>query len=346
MSIKKPGIPPPTSPPTILGGIYPYLELARLDRPVGIPLIVFPYFYGFFYALITANPSSINPSYPFTFRLPLLLISGSILRSVGCAWNDIVDADIDSRVQRTRHRPIARGAISRSLACLFTAFLWVVWISTITPLLPERQSQGLYAIPLVTMVTVYPYCKRFTYYAQVFLGFTLGWGVLFGAAMAGFDVLEQVYCGWDGYEFAREPRVQGVFAMYAAYVVWTVIYDTIYAYQDIAGDRKIGMKSMALRLGGHAKSILGCLTLLMVVLLGFVGKPAIKLRSYEALPFVKEAWPFILFVLLPSGLLHSVMLAKVDLTSPESCGTWFKRVSTVFGFSMAFWLVGQYALST
>jgi len=327
---------------------YPYFELARLDRPVGIPIIVFPYFYGFFFALLTEEPSVPKPSYIFPVRLPLLLLSGSILRAVGCAWNDIVDADVDRRVKRTRSRPIARGAISIRQASTFTVFLWCTWILTVTPFIPEPQRLGIYTVPLISMVTAYPYAKRVTSYAQVWLGLTLGWGVLLGAAMADFDVLERLVVLRGGsVGLTIDSRTQGALALYAAYIVWTVIYDTIYAFQDVKGDKEVGVNSMALRLGNYAKPVLGCLALLEVVLLACVGGHMLEAQraGKKGLFSVSRAvWPYTYCALLPSGLIHSIMLVKVDLASPKSCAYWFKFTSIAIGFSMALGFVLQYVV--
>lgn len=330
-----------------MDAIVPYVELARLDRPVGIPIIVFPYLYGFYFALLTTELPISETSRLHHSRLPLLLSASFILRALGCAWNDVVDADIDGRVRRTQSRPIAKGTISITQACAFTATLWGSWTMVIIPMIDQPQRFTIYSVPLVAMVTLYPFIKRVSNYAQVFLGFTLGWGVLFGAAMADFDILGRIFSAWNRTTTSSlDPRTKGVLSLFFAYVVWTVIYDTVYAFQDIADDRKIGVNSMALRLEESAKPVLALLSLLKIALVAFAGKCMVHHISHTSghSKSTFQFWPYYGFAAFTSGLVHLIMLLRVDLKSPKSCGRWFKMLSIIVGFSMALGLIIQYAL--
>lgn len=344
--------------------LLPYVELCRIDKPVGILNIFFPYFYGFAFAVLTSQPTP-APSEFLPVRLPLILFSTFILRSMGCAWNDIVDMDVDKLVERTKSRPMARGAIPPSIAYGFTAGLLVIWGATLVPLTPPSINLGSYAVPLTLLVMLYPYAKRFTNYAQVILGITLAFGALFGAAFDGIDslailsqaVIDIAKAGdLTALKDAFDNRqVLGLVALYAIYVTWTVIHDTIYAFQDYRDDMKLGLRSTAVRLLSSAKPILSLLSIVQVLLLAEV---AILLNNDTSIPYSRTVagfftsfigsmstqWPFILSTVLGNAVILAVMIIKVDLSDPRSCGWWFKTGSTLIGSSIGAGFALQYGL--
>jgi len=346
----------------ILKSLAPYAELVRIDKPVGILNIFFPYFYGFAFGVLINQPSSI-PSHILPRRVTLILFSTFILRSMGCAWNDIIDRNIDRLVKRTNHRPMARGAISIPMACCFTAGLLVIWTSTLYQLVPSSIKLGSYAIPLIVLVIFYPFAKRCTNYAQVVLGITLGFGVLFGAAFGEIDILHTLFEAITAATRAKSilplqqivqvPQTLGLILLYAVYVIWTVIHDTVYAFQDFRDDKKMGIKSMAVRLRNHAKP---CLSLLCILQITFLAKVALllndgrssidsnypgKLEGFE-IKSTKNQWLFFSCAVIGNAVILAILIVKVDLSDPHSCGLWFKRSSTWIGSSIGAGFTLQY----
>lgn len=201
----------------------PYLRLARLDRPIGTWLLLFPGWWGI------ALPARGFPDW----RLIALFGIGAIaMRGAGCTLNDIVDRDFDSRVARTRGRPIASGAISLRQAWLFMAAQLAV--GTVVLFCLDWLAIALGFLVLVLIAT-YPFMKRITYWPQFFLGLNFNWGALLGyAAVKGA-------LGWPA------------LLLYAGGIAWTLGYDTIYAHQDKEDDALIGVKSSALALGDKTR---------------------------------------------------------------------------------------------
>ncbi len=150
------------------------------------------------------------------------------MRGAGCALNDIADRDIDRRVQRTRNRPVASGAITRMGAAVFAGILSLAGLSVLLSMNNFAIGLGLLAI---IPAALYPFSKRFTHWPQLVLGIAFNWGALLGwAAYTG-------YLGWA-------PLL-----LYASGICWTLGYDTIYALMDRDDDREIGVKSLAIKFG-------------------------------------------------------------------------------------------------
>jgi 4-hydroxybenzoate polyprenyltransferase len=197
--------------------------LARLDRPIGTWLLLFPCWW----AMALAGPGHEAPGRLIIFAA-LFAVGATVMRGAGCTYNDIVDRDIDAKVARTRARPIPSGAVSVRSAWIFLAALLLLGLSV---LLAFNPLTFVLAIASLALVFTYPFMKRVTYWPQAWLGLTFNWGALLGfAAMAG------------------EIRPEAVL-LYAAGFFWTLGYDTIYAHQDKADDLVVGVKSLALRLG-------------------------------------------------------------------------------------------------
>jgi len=204
----------------------PYLRLARLDRPIGTWLLLFPGWWGVALAA-TGWPN---------WKLMVLFGIGAIaMRGAGCTLNDIADRDFDARVARTRMRPIASGAISVKQAVVFMALQLAVGAAVLFSF--NRTAIGLGLLVLV-LVATYPFMKRITYWPQFFLGLNFNWGALLGWAAARGDF------AW--------PAV----LLYAGGICWTLGYDTIYGHQDKDDDALIGVKSSALALGKRTRPFL------------------------------------------------------------------------------------------
>jgi 4-hydroxybenzoate polyprenyltransferase len=198
--------------------LRPFAVLARWDRPIGTWLLLWPCWWAV----------ALAPGWPDLRLLALFAIGAVAMRGAGCVINDLADRDLDARVERTRHRPLASGQLGVGEALAFLALQLLVGLVVLLSFNRFTILLGLASMPLVL---VYPFMKRFTWWPQAFLGLTFNWGALVGwSAVTG--------------ELAAPALV-----LYAAGFVWTLGYDTIYAHQDKVDDALIGVKSSARRLG-------------------------------------------------------------------------------------------------
>ncbi len=204
----------------------PFLQLARLDRPIGYWLLVLPCWWSSVLAsLATHRPLNF-------WHLALFLVGAIVMRGSGSTYNDIVDRDLDAKVERTRFRPLASGRVSVRAAWIFLVaqaligFLVVIQFNLFTILL----GTGSLAI-----VAVYPFMKRLTSWPQLVLGLAFASGGLVGwSAQTGGLAISAVL-------------------LYASAVLWTIGYDTIYALQDARDDARVGIKSTARLFGAHVR---------------------------------------------------------------------------------------------
>ncbi len=208
----------------------PYLQLMRLDRPIGIWLLFWPCLLGLVLGA-TAQDRSFT-AWRDVYYLILFALGAIVMRGAGCTFNDIVDRKFDAAVARTRGRPIPSGAVSVASAVRLLAGLCLIGLVILTQL-------NIFAIGLgaasLTLVAAYPFMKRITWWPQAWLGLTFNWGALLGYA---------AQTGTLGWADAM---------LYAGLVFWTLGYDTIYALQDKDDDALIGVKSTARLFGDNAK---------------------------------------------------------------------------------------------
>jgi 4-hydroxybenzoate polyprenyltransferase len=208
----------------------PYARLARLDRPIGWWLLLWPCWWSAALAAGAAGMALPNP-----WHLALFMVGAIVMRGAGCTYNDILDRRIDASVERTRSRPIPSGQVTKQGAKLWMVALaltgFVVLIQFNVPTI-------LLGVCSLAVVAVYPLAKRVTHWPQIVLGLAFSWGALLGWT-AIFGEL-----GW--------PAI----ALYAAAVVWTLGYDTIYAHQDKEDDAVVGVKSTALLFGPRTRPVL------------------------------------------------------------------------------------------
>ncbi len=227
--------------PGIKDKLRVYAQLVRLDRPIGIYLLLWPTLW----ALAIAGEGAPDPWVLFVFVTGVVL-----MRSAGCAINDYADRDIDRYVARTRERPLTCGKLSPKEALLVFAVLSLaafLLVLTLNPLTVKLSLVG------VLLAAIYPFTKRYTYLPQVFLGAAFGWAV----PMA-----------WAA-ETGSVSRI--TWLLYLATLLWTVAYDTVYAMVDREDDLKIGVKSTAILFGDADRLIIGILQGLFVVTLWLVG---------------------------------------------------------------------------
>jgi 4-hydroxybenzoate polyprenyltransferase len=203
-------------------GLRPWLRLGRFDRPIGAWLLLLPGWQGV--ALAAAQMGH----WPDPWVLARFFLGAFLMRGAGCAWNDILDRDIDAKVARTAQRPIPSGQISVKQALAFIALCCLASLAILL-------TMNLLAIALgagsLLLVAAYPLMKRITWWPQAWLGLTFNWGSLMGYAAVASRL------GWP-------PAL-----LYMGGFFWTLGYDTLYAIQDKEDDALVGVKSSALRLG-------------------------------------------------------------------------------------------------
>jgi 4-hydroxybenzoate polyprenyltransferase len=224
--------------------LRPYARLARLDRPIGSWLLLFPSWWGIALAA---------KKWPDPVLLVLFAIGAVAMRGAGCTLNDIADRDYDRQVARTRLRPLPSGAVSVQQAIVF--LLAQLAIGAVV-LLSLNRTSLLLGFAVLGLIGTYPFMKRVTYWPQVFLGLNFNWGALIGwAAVTG--------------ALAWPPLL-----LYLGGVFWTTGYDTIYAHQDKEDDIRIGVKSSAIALGSHSRPWLFAFYGAAVLLWGAAGHAA------------------------------------------------------------------------
>ncbi len=220
----------------------PYLRMARIDRPIGWWLLLWPCWWSVALASVAAGAPYPNPWHIFLF-----LVGAISMRGAGCVWNDIVDRDIDAKVERTRKRPIPSGQVSVLQAAVFMAGLCLIGLLVLLQFNWFAVATGFAS---VAIVLVYPLMKRVTWWPQFVLGLAFNWGALMGWAAA-FGSLS-----W------------APLALYVGGIAWTIGYDTIYAHQDIADDELIGVHSTARLFGGRTREMISLFFALATVLFG------------------------------------------------------------------------------
>jgi 4-hydroxybenzoate polyprenyltransferase len=255
----------------------PYLLLARLDRPIGAWLLFLPGLWGVLLARAPVMES---------IRLIVLFGIGSVvMRSAGCVVNDLWDRDIDRKVARTAGRPLASGALRPRHALTFLALLLLAGLTILLQL--NRLSQVLGVASLV-LVALYPLAKRVTWWPQLVMGFTFGYGAPLGYVAAS----GRIDAAWA--------------ALYAAAILWDLGFDTIYAHQDREDDALIGVRSTARLFGERTRPFLAACYAAAVAALALSGWLAgLGVWFYPAL-------------LLPASLLARQVIA-LDIDDPAFC---------------------------
>ena len=218
-----------------------YGRLIRFERPIGTLLLLWPTYWALWIAA---------QGFPGWKLLIIFSLGTFLMRSAGCAINDIADRRVDAHVERTKLRPLATGVISvkEALAVfgglVFVAFILVLQLNNLTI---------LFSGVAVLLAATYPFMKRYHHWPQVYLGLAFAWGI----PMAFTAINNQA-----------PPLV--AWLLLAANVAWTTAYDTMYAMCDREDDVKIGVKSTAIIFGKHDRLIVGCLQLATLVLLAWV----------------------------------------------------------------------------
>lgn len=219
----------------------PYFVLMRLDKPIGIYLLLYPTLWALWLA---------NKGIPPLDLLLIFSLGVVLMRSAGCVINDIADRDIDKHIKRTANRPITRGQISvKSAVKLFIGLIVIAFCLVLL----TNQLTVLLSIIAVLLASLYPFMKRWTYIPQLVLGlaFSMSIPMAFSASL-GFVPFEVIW-------------------IMLANTLWTISYDTMYAMADREEDLKVGVKSTAILFGQYDLLIIGLLQASLLLLLGIIG---------------------------------------------------------------------------
>ena len=222
-----------------------FIQLTRLNKPIGFLLLFWPCAWGLTLAYYFDGETNLY------LKHVLLFFLGSVLmRSAGCIFNDIVDKDIDQKVERTKNRPIAAKKIS-----VGNAIFYIVLLCLLALLILVQFNLLTITLGLCSMILAftYPFMKRITYWPQFFLGLTFNWGIIMGWTSITNNI-------------SLEPII-----LYTAAIFWTLGYDTIYGLQDINDDEIIGIKSTSIKFKNNVKVFVGICYALFIFFLLFLG---------------------------------------------------------------------------
>ncbi|KAI1437418.1 UbiA prenyltransferase family-domain-containing protein [Xylaria sp. CBS 124048] len=310
----------------------PYIQLARLSPPAALFLIFFPHFFGVILAALIRQSSARE-----VLRASLVMLGGSFFFSNAAhGWNDLIDAPIDQAISRTSTRPIPRGAITPRAALVFT-LTQALGAALVLPLLPS--GSALYALPNIIGTTYYPWAKRHTNFPQIVLGWCLAWGIVMGSCAMGlkpftigpFGSAEATWTWTWTWTWTQKVWAQPTIScIFLASILWTIIYDTIYAHQDLQDDLKVGVKSTAVLFGDLTKLFLWLVLGCMVALLAMAGA------------LQRMGWQYYTMAVGGSALSLGAMIASVNLKNSASCWWWFRYGFWLAGSSIASGLLLEY----
>jgi 4-hydroxybenzoate polyprenyltransferase len=221
-----------------------YARLMRLDRPIGIWLLLWPTLWALWIA---------GEGRPDAWVFTVFVVGVLVMRSAGCVINDYADRDIDGKVKRTHDRPLATGSIEPTEALVLFGMLALIAMGLVLSL--NRLTQ-LLAIGAGLLTLIYPFCKRYIAAPQLVLGAAFAWSVPMGFAAQTGSV----------------PRL--AWLMWLAVVIWAVIYDTMYAMADREDDLKLGLNSTAILFGQADLFIVGILQAILLLALFLIGEVA------------------------------------------------------------------------
>ncbi|KAF4551666.1 UbiA prenyltransferase-like protein [Elsinoe fawcettii] len=313
--------PPTYKPPTtgllslLPASFVPYAELSRLDKPIGTYYLLLPCIFSTLLAAPLASPVT-PPSTILTTSL--LFLSGSlIMRGAGCTINDIWDRRLDAHVTRTRHRPLARGAVNLPSAIAWTG---AQLLSGLAVLLQFPAACFWYATPSLLLVALYPAAKRVTNYPQLVLGFTFSWGAIMGFPALGVDLL------------ADQSAMCAAAALYGSNIAWTVLYDMVYAHMDLKDDKVAGIRSIARAHETNTKAVLGGLAVVQASLLGVAGAAT------------GAGWVYYLGVVGGSLAGNGLQIWKVRLEDAASCWWWFRKGVWITGGTIVVGTGAEYGM--
>ena len=271
-----------------------FIELTRLNKPIGFLLLFWPCSWGLAYAYL------MNKDFNLLIYYLILFFFGSVLmRSAGCIVNDIVDKDFDKKVKRTKARPLAAGKISVKhsffyvLVLCILAFLILIQFNFLTIIL---------GMGSMVLAFLYPFMKRITYWPQLFLGITFNWGVLMAWSAVNNNISAEII------------------TLYVSAIFWTLGYDTIYGAQDMSDDEIIGLKSTSIKFRKNIKLFVGMSYLITILLVTYLFRTNIGFNFFS-----------ILLVFFISTLIYQMF--NFNKNKPKSCLKMFK-INNITGLSL------------
>ena len=267
----------------VLKKITNYLELIRFNKPIGFLLLMWPCWFGL--SLLDLEIKNLIS------WLLIFLLGSFLMRSAGCIINDIIDKDFDKSVERTKYRPLASNRISITEAIFLLSIFLGLGLIILLQFNLYSIMLGLMSMPFVF---VYPFMKRITFWPQVFLGITFSWGALIVSM-----------------QFNQSITFQFIL-LYIGCVIWTLGYDTIYAYQDREDDIKQNIKSTAILFGDNGKWLVYSCYIVVLLIFGFLGW-----NSSNSL--------ISLFVIAIIGICTYIAIEKWDIYSSESSNFYFRQ---------------------
>lgn len=279
--------------------LRPYARLMRLDRPIGVWLLLLPCWWG-----LALGQIALGGGLPSLWYASLFLIGAVIMRGAGCTLNDIADREFDAQVARTRLRPLAAGQVSPMAAMIF---LICLCLAGLVVLIQFNWFTVVTGAASLLVVAIYPFMKRITHWPQAVLGLAFNWGAL---------------VGWSSLHGALAPAP---LLLYGGGVAWTLAYDTIYAHQDKEDDVLIGVKSTALKFGDRSIYWLGLFFAASLILIG----TAIWLAGGSVIAFTGLAG---------AALQAAWQLARFQPDNSARCLELF-RSNRIFGLIIAFSLI-------
>ena len=277
--------------------IHDYFELIRLNKPIGFMLLLWPCWFSLAYL-------EFSQQYLLNYYI-LFFIGSVIMRSAGCIINDLMDQDIDSKIERTAKRPLASKKITNFNAIIFLFILLIIGLLILLQFKTPSILVGLLCTPLIVL---YPLMKRITFWPQLFLGIIFNWGVII-CSVEFFGTVTKEYL-----------------ILYLACVFWTVGYDTIYAYQDLKDDKKNSIKSTAVLFEDKGKYLVLTSYTLMFIMIGY-------LSFNQSIEMLKLLVYFSIFIYIV------VNIIRWDHKSEQNSGKKFRQ-NNLFGAIIFLYLLG------
>ena len=265
--------------------IHQIIFLTRLNKPIGFLLLFWPCSWG----LTLAN--LYNQTFQkYALYIVLFFLGSVLMRSAGCIVNDIVDRKFDKKISRTKHRPLASGKIK-----LFEAMFYVFTLCFLAFIILIQFNKQTIFLGMASMIFAfsYPFMKRFTYWPQLFLGFTFNWGIVMAWTSININL-------------SYEP-----FVLYVAAIFWTLGYDTIYGLQDLEDDEIIGLKSTSIKFRKNVKIFVSICYSTTIAFLLFLSV------------FVNANIFYFLIIIMIAYQFH-LQVKKFNKRDPETCHRAFK----------------------
>ena len=276
-----------------------FIELTRLNKPIGFMLLFWPCSWGLAYAnYFKQNTSTL------IYYLILFFVGSVLMRSAGCIFNDIVDRDYDKKVERTKNRPIASGQISVKRSLIYVLILCLLAFFV---LIQFNLTTILFGMSSMIFAFSYPFMKRITYWPQLFLGLTFNWGIIMAWTAMGNEVSFNIII------------------LYISAIFWTLGYDTIYGTQDMSDDEIIGLKSTSIKFRKNIKLFLFVSYLITSLLIIYLFLELLEIN-------------FSLFFLISFIVTLFYQIFKFNENKPADCLKMFK-LNNLSGFFLFLSLV-------